>query len=115
MSLTWILNSEEYICCSKVIIKKLGVFEALVLGELRNVAQRFAYEAFHIKMEDICGETGMSEYQARKALNRLNSAGLVSMKKMGIPGRNYYKVNNDSLSEFLTEDANIQENNKEVF
>ena len=57
----------------------------------------------------------MSEFQARKALNRLNSAGLVSVKKMGIPGRNYYKVNKDTLSEFLTEDANVQENNKEVF
>lgn len=109
------LNSEGYICCSKVVIKKLGVFEALVLGELCSVAQRFAYEEFHIKMEDICGDTGMSEFQARKALNRLNSAGLVSVKKMGIPGRNYYKVNKDTLSEFLTEDANVQENNKEVF
>lgn len=101
MNILQLLNSEGYICCSKVVIKALGVFEALVLGKLCSVAQRFAYEEFYISMDKICEDIGLSEYQTRGAINNLKERGILSVTKKGVPCRSYYMLHEDKIIELL--------------
>lgn len=101
MNILKLLNADGYICCSKVVIKAFGVFEALVLGKLCSVAQRFGYDEFYISMDKICEDIGLSEYQVRGAINNLKEKGILSITKKGLPCRCYYTFHEDRIIEII--------------
>ncbi len=101
MTILQLLNADGYICCSKIVIKAFGVFEALVLGKLCSVAQRFGYKEFYISMDKICEDIGLSEYQARGAITTLKEQGILSVERKGIPCRSYYTLHEDKVIEII--------------
>lgn len=114
MTLLQLLNSEGYICCHKVVLKTLGVYEALVLGKLCSVAQMVGYEGFYITMDRICEDIGLSQYHVRRAINSLKDFGFLSMSKKGVPCRNHYIIHRDRLSDILGGGILLEQNNTEV-
>ena len=94
---------------NKTIAELYGIYAAILLGELcykydywieNNRTTEDGY--FFVTQDDIEKETGLSPYQQRIALEELKE--IVSVKKRGLPSKNYYKIFYNKLSKILTQE-----------
>lgn len=101
MDLTNLLASNNYIIVNKILIKELGLEEAILFGEL---ASEYSYwkerekledDYFFSTMENIEKNTCLSSYKQRKLIEKLKNEGLISTKIQGIPAKRYIKINEE--------------------
>ena len=103
-----LLSNTGYILVNKTIIKSIGLHEAIILGEL--CAEYTYYEnrgelvdgAFYSTRENIEENTGLNSYHQRECLARLEELGIVKIVKIGMPAKNFYKLDFSQISKFLT-------------
>lgn len=111
MAILDILSSGNYITYNKVIARKLGIDEAILLGELCS-KQALYRDEFFIQMDRLIEDTCLTEYRIRNAMKALQNAGILSVTKKGLPAKNFYLLNVEALGELLglqrTSDTNIQ-------
>ena len=90
MSIIRLLASKNYITVNKDLIKKIGLKEAVLLGEL---ASEYSYWEIQDKLEDgyfystvdnIEENTTLSEYEQRKVMNKLKDMGIIEIKVKGL-------------------------------
>ena len=100
MILASLLSSSSFIMTNKILIKAVGTDAAIILGELCSEYNYWEQRDellngkwFYSTRENIEDNTGLSEYRQRVAINKLIKIGLVETKKMGIPCKIYYKLN----------------------
>ncbi len=100
MILASLLSSSSFIMTNKIMIKAVGTDAAIILGELcseynyweqRN--ELVGGKWFYSTRENIEDNTGLSEHKQRIAINKLLNLKLIETKKMGIPCKTYYKLN----------------------
>ena len=108
-----LLSNTGYIIVNKEIIKKIGLHEAILLGEL---CSEYIYwkkkdetvnEFFYSTRENIEENTGLSAYQQRTAISNLVKKDIIVMKSEGMPLRTWYFINENKLQELLFD--NIEE------
>lgn len=103
-----LLATDGFITVNKVLIKKLGLHEAVLLGELCaeynywEANNKLENDMFYSTRENIEDNTGLSEHFQRKALTSLKECGIISIVKKGLPAVNYYKINFESILSTLT-------------
>lgn len=107
-----LLSTDGFIQVNKTLIKKLGLHEAIILGEL---CAEYNYweergkldkdDMFYSSRSNIEENTGLSEHQQRKAMTTLKEHGILEIEKRGIPAVNYYKINFDLLLSVLSTSA----------
>ena len=104
MILASLLSSSSFIMTNKILIKAVGLDAAIIIGELcseynywEERDQLTNEEWFFSTRENIEENTGLSEYQQRKAINILLKFGLLETKKMGMPSKTYYKLNEKNI------------------
>lgn len=104
MILTDFLASNSYIITNKLLIKLVGLDSAILLGELCSeynywdkTNQLTDEDWFFSTRENIENNTGLSEYKQRIALNKLIEKKLISTKRMGVPCKVYYKINENEI------------------
>jgi len=114
MILASLLSSSSFIMTNKIMIKAVGTDAAIILGELCSEynywEQRgeLAYGGwFYSTRENIEDNTGLSEHKQRIAINKLLKMELIETKRMGIPCKTYYKLNEVNI---LNCYRNTQEN-----
>ncbi len=114
MILASLLSSSSFIMTNKIMIKAVGTDAAIILGELCSEynywEQRgeLAYgDWFYSTRENIEDNTGLSEHKQRIAINKLLKMELIETKRMGIPCKTYYKLNEVNI---LNCYRNTQEN-----
>ena len=97
-----LLSGKGSINYNKTIAEKYGVYAAIMLGELcfkydywidREQVTEDGY--FFTTQEDIEADTCLTPYQQRKGLEQLE--GIVLIKRVGMPAKNYYKILFDKL------------------
>lgn len=125
MGILQLLASRNYISVNKDLIKALGLEEAIIMGELAS-EYNYWYEKerledgyFYSTVENIEEHTTLSGHKQRKALKKLQEAGLIDVKVKGIPAKRYIKIFeeqvikilNPQLLNFLTTRS---EKNKEI-
>lgn len=100
MTLASLLSSSSFIMTNKILIKAIGTDAAIILGELCSEYNYWEQKGklvdkqwFYSTRENIEDNTGLSEYRQRVAINKMIKIGLVETKKMGIPCKIYYKLN----------------------
>ncbi|MBR0491772.1 MAG: hypothetical protein IJJ82_07015 [Clostridia bacterium] len=100
MILASLLSSSSFIMTNKIMIKAVGTDAAIILGELCSEYNYWEQRDellngmwFYSTRENIEDNTGLSEYRQRVAINKLIEKGLIETKKMGIPCKIYYKLN----------------------
>lgn len=108
MILSSLLSSSKYIIVNKDLIKILGLYEAIILGEL---CSEYSYwestkkleknEYFYSTRENIEKNTGINAHFQRVAMKTLEEKEILSSKKMGIPCKKYYKINENKVIEYL--------------
>ncbi len=108
MILASLLSSSKYIIVNKDLIKLLGLNEAVILGELcseytywENTNQLMDNEYFYSTRENIENNTGINAHFQRIAIKNLEQKGIITLKKMGIPCKIYYKINEDTVIKYL--------------
>lgn len=108
MILASLLSSSKYIIVNKDLIKMLGLHEAVILGELcseycywenNNRLEDDGY--FYSTRENIEKNTGINAHFQKIAFKNLEERQIVFSKKMGIPCKKYYKLNENKIIECL--------------
>lgn len=102
-----LLADNGYIVVNKEIIKKLGLHEAILLGELcseytyweKNNKLDNGY--FYSTRKNILENTTLTPYQQRQILEKFEKNGIISVISKGMPLQNWYSINQSKLSEFL--------------
>lgn len=104
MILTDFLASNSYIITNILLIKACGTDAAIILGELCSeynywdkTNQLTNGEWFYSTRENIENNTGLSEYKQRMAIKKLIQIKLISTKRMGVPCKVYYKINENEI------------------
>lgn len=106
-----LLSTNGFIQVNKALIKKLGLHEAILIGEFcaeynyweeRNMLDD-GY--FYSTRDNIEENTGLSEHYQRKALSTLYELGIITIEKRGLPAKNYYKINFDVLLSIIEESS----------
>lgn len=110
MILASLLSSSKYIIVNKDLIKMLGLNEAIILGELcseytywESANQLDDKGYFYSTRENIENNTGINAHFQRIAMKNLEEKGILLSKKMGIPCKKYYKINEDAVIKVLQE------------
>lgn len=107
MYILQLLASRNFITVNKIMIKALGLEEAIILGEL---ASEFAYFEskglledgyFYSTIENIEDNTTLSAHQQRKAMKRLQSLNILNIKIKGLTAKRYIKINESQLIQFF--------------
>lgn len=103
-----LLSSDGYIQVNKELIKSVGLAEAIIVGELCaeynywQINNLLEDDMFYSTIDNITLNTGLSEYEQRKAIKHLVELGILTVTKKGIPAKNYFKFNFDLLCNFLS-------------
>lgn len=106
MSLIQYLASSNYITVNKSLIKAFGLCEAVLIGELcseytfweqNNQLEDGFFYATIDKIED---NTGLSAYEQRAAIKKLESAGIIVTKLKGLPAKKYFSIDENKLLKF---------------
>ena len=105
-----ILSNDSYIILNKNIMKKIGLYESILLGELCSEYVYWHKENklqdgyFYSTRENIEEETTLSSHQQRKALKALISLEFIEIIEKDMPKKVYYKINEERIYKFLIEE-----------
>lgn len=110
-----LLSTDGYIQVNKSLIKLFGLHEAIIIGELCaeynywERAGKLVDDMFYSTRDNIEDNTGLNDHYQRKALSTLKEAGIIEVKKQGIPAVNYYKIRFDKLLNILSSSSERDE------
>lgn len=114
-SIAKLLSTDGYIQVNKALIKKIGLHEAIIIGELcaeynyweeRN---KLVDDMFYSTRENIENNTGLNDHYQRKAIAKLKELGILEVTKKGLPAVNFYKIVFDKLLNMLSTSASSRE------
>ena len=103
MSILKFLASDGFLTVNKHIAKAVGLDAAVLLAELASsynyfeTAGQLTDGMFYETVERIEENTTLSKYQQAKAVKVLEEAGILTTKKIGIPAKRYFSINEDAL------------------
>ena len=98
-----ILSKGSFLQFNKALAKTFGIYGALMIAELLWRQKKFESEGktitvkgeegyFYCTQSRIENEILLSPYQQREALRLLQKKGLISIKKIGQPAKNHYRI-----------------------
>lgn len=115
-----LLANNGYIILNKIVIKKIGLHEAIILGELCSEYTHWEKNGklednyFYSTRENIEENTGLSAYQQREPMKKLISLGVILEKSKGMPLQKWYSLNSQLLYKLLCEDLDLTTSSKEI-
>lgn len=130
MSVLHLLSSGNFITVNRTLIKSYGLDAAVMLGELASEFlywdERGAAEGgwFYSTVENVEQNAGLTAHEQRNALVKLAEAGLVEVKRGGMPAKRYIRIvedavvknfNNKSLKILTTSDQNFEQQDVKNF
>ena len=101
MTVLKLLSNQGFISYNKIVAKELGVYEAILLGELCSIFIQFNCSEFYFTQDKICNDTALSVKQVRDAIKNLETAGFLTITKKGIPCKNWYFLKEDAVIAFF--------------
>lgn len=108
-----LLASNGYIVLNKVLMKKVGLHEAILIGELSS--EHIYWEKknelvdgfFYSTRENIEKQTMLSAHQQRIAIENLKKMGILEVSLFGMPQKAWYKIKEDALIQTLNGEGNF--------
>lgn len=107
MSVIDILSNGNYIVVNKKIASELGLYEAILLGELASEHKHWSNTEkledgfFYSTVENIKENTTLSRKQQTRAMNTLEEKGIVTAVLKGIPAKRYVRINEEEILPYL--------------
>jgi len=123
-----LLSNTGYIMVNKTLIKRIGLHEALMLGELcseysywKSTGKLDEEGYFFSTRENIEENIGLSSFQQRKAMTTLKELGIIEEITKGLPAKNYYRIIESRIAEIMDAEGvnnkmsnNLTNENKEI-
>lgn len=107
MNVLKLIASSGFITVNKEIIKKVGLHEAIMLGDICSKYQYWLDRGelkdsyFYCSSEMFEEDTTLSWHQQKKAIDNLEKAGLIETKLEGLPRKKFFKINEESLEDLF--------------
>jgi hypothetical protein len=102
-----LLSSTAFLIVNKRLAKRVGLKAAVLLADLISKEQYFIenktlVEGHFFNTEtNIFKDTTLSPYQQRKAVKTLKKENLIETKRMGVPAKIHFKINEEQVVNFL--------------
>jgi DNA-binding PadR family transcriptional regulator len=101
-----LLSSTAFIVLNKQLAKQVGLNEAILLADLISKEEYFIAKGmtdgwFFNTEANIEQDTTLNSYHQRKCLKTLKKAGLIEVKRKGIPAKQYFKINEEQVLQIL--------------
>lgn len=115
-----LLSNSGYIIVNKEIIRKIGLHESIILGELCSEyvywekINKLDNGYFFSTRENIEQNTGLSAYQQREPFKKLVSIGVILEKYKGMPQQKWYSLDLDNLYAVLNKEVEFTTRDKEI-
>jgi len=118
-----LLSSTAFIVVNKTLAKNLGLKETVLLADLISKEEYFIDNGmtdgwFFNTETNIQKDTTLTPYQQRKALKTLKNHQIIETKRMGVPAKQYFKINEEQVVKFLNNKSLSKSttinNNKEI-
>lgn len=104
MNVYELLSRDNYLTVNKLVMKKLGISESILLSELCYRRQFLARVGkltedgfFYATVEDVEEQTTLSDYSQRKILEKFSQMGLAKVERRGLPAKRYICIYEDAL------------------
>ena len=110
-----LLSTDGFIQVNKSLIKKLGLHEAIIIGELCaeynywEEQGKLVDDMFYSTRDNIEENTGLNDHFQRKAIATLKENGIITVDKKDVPAKNYYKIHFDKLLILLSSSSSRDE------
>lgn len=108
MSILRLLASDGFLSVNKHLARIVGLDAAVLLAELASAHNYFesreqltADGMFFETVEHIQENTTLTQYQQAKAVKVLVNAGILETKKIGIPAKRYFFINEEAVLNIL--------------
>lgn len=108
MSILRLLASDGFLSVNKHLARIVGLDAAVLLAELASAHNYFesreqltANGMFFETVEHIQENTTLTQYQQAKAVKVLSNAGILETKKIGIPAKRYFFINEEAVLNIL--------------
>ena len=117
MSIVSLIASNNYIVINKEVLQKLGVYPAIMLGELASEYNYYKKTGelvngmFYSTIKNVQNNTTLSRHQQNEAISKLKEIGVVEVVVKGIPAKRFFQLNEDRLIEILTNEKDVANKN----
>ena len=117
MSIVSLIASNNYIVVNKDVLQKLGVYPAIMLGELAGEYNYFSKTGelvdgmFYSTIENIQSNTTLSRHQQTEAISKLKELGILEVAVKGIPTKRYFRLNENKLLEMFANEKDVTNKN----
>ena len=108
-----LLANNGYIVLNKTLMKKVGLYEAILIGELSS--EQIYWEKrnelvngfFYSTRENIEKQTMLSSHQQRIAIENLKKMGILEVTLFGMPQKAWYRIIEEGLVRTLNGESNF--------
>ena len=109
-----LLSSSAFLIVNKHIAKQVGLKATILLSDLISKEQYFEDDWFFNTESNIAQDTTLTPYQQRKALKTLLKYQIIEVKRMGVPAKKHFKINEEQVIKLLNNklSKNLTTNNK---
>jgi len=104
------LDFTDYIQVSRTLIRRLGLHEAILIGELAYECRTWKRKGklvdgwFYSTVENVERQTGISAHFQRLALENLANAGVVEVKYCGLPRSRHIRLSASKVMELMADE-----------
>ena len=118
-----LLSSSAFIVLNKQLAKQVGLKEAVLLADLISKEEYFISKGmtdgwFFNTEANIEADTTLNSYHQRKCLKTLKEFKIIETKRIGIPAKQYFKINElqvmQILNNLIVKDCTTINKNKEI-
>ena len=118
-----LLSSTAFIILNKELARQVGLKEAILLADLISKEEYFISKGmtdgwFFNTEANIEADTTLNPYHQRKCIKTLKTHQIIETKRMGIPAKQYFKINElqvmQILNNLLVKDLTTINKNKEI-
>jgi hypothetical protein len=118
-----LLSSTAFLILNKELSRRVGLKEAVLLADLISKEEYFISNGmtdgwFFNTEANIEADTTLTPYQQRKCIKNLKKHKLIIVKRMGIPAKQFFKINEEQVIQFLNNLSVVNltsiNNNKEI-
>ena len=118
-----LLSSSAFIVLNKELARQVGLKEAILLADLISKEEYFISKGmtdgwFFNTEANIEADTTLNSYHQRNCLKTLRKFKIIETKRMGIPAKQYFKINElqvmQILNNLLVKDSTTINKNKEI-
>ena len=118
-----LLSSSAFIVLNKQLAKQVGLKEAILLADLISKEEYFISKGmtdgwFFNTEANIEADTTLNPYHQRKCIKTLKKFKIIETKRIGIPAKQYFKINEEQvmqiLNNLIVKDYTTINKNKEI-